>query len=244
MDDVGKWLGEQSGNILSFVGGVIVSFVFYWISRRPKRFGWQMISATRIVSAKGRSLPLVVVYDGQEVSSPNIAAIRVGNSGKSEITVEDYDGPVRITFGQSKVLACDISERLHGRITASVTKEPPSSVVFSPTLLNPGEWLDLQIITDGPLEIPKVDARIAGQTSPVGDVAKAQAKSWLPVLYAGLAVGLGIPIVISIFFIDQARGWIVPLVSIGLVVTFMAAIQMSRTPGWAKQPSTKKAHKK
>lgn len=244
MDDLGKWLGDQAGNILSFVGGIVVSALFYWISLRPKRFGWQLISSNGIVSAKGRSLPLKVVYDGQEVSSPNIIVMKIGNAGKSEITAEDYDGPVRIQFNKSSLLACDVSGRLNEQITASVLKDTSSSVVVEPTLLNPGEWIILQFVTDGPLEIPTVHARVAGQTSPVNDVAKAHAKTWLPFLLGGLFISLGIPIAISIFFLGEARAWIVPIMSIGLVVTFFSAIQMSRTPAWAKQPKEKKAHKK
>lgn len=75
MNDFWKWVGEQGGNILG-VAGLITGFIFWWVSRRPKRFGWQIVSSTEIVSFKGRSLPLKVVYDGHDVFSPNAIVMK------------------------------------------------------------------------------------------------------------------------------------------------------------------------
>jgi hypothetical protein len=148
--DILKWLGEQLGNILGIVG-LLTGFVFYWISRKPKRFGWHLVSKTEILSSKGRALPLKVVYDGEDVFSPNIIVLRIGNVGKAEIRPADYDGAVRIEFAKGRLLAFDISEKLNPQINVELVQDTPSSVAVSPSLLNAGEWVNLQFVTDVPL---------------------------------------------------------------------------------------------
>lgn len=114
-----KWLGEQFGNILAVLG-LITGLWFYLLSRKPKRFGYQVISKTRILAHQSRALPLQVVYEGREVSSPNIIVLRVGNTGKAEILAQDYDGPVKVEFSSSQILSSTVSGQSDDAIIVDV----------------------------------------------------------------------------------------------------------------------------
>jgi hypothetical protein len=154
VNDFWGWVYAQLGNILGVVG-VVTGFWFYWISRKPKRFGWQVMSKVQIINFKGQSLPLKVVYDGHDVYSPNIIVFRVGNSGKAPIHRDDYDGPVRIEFTKGKLLAADVSRKFVDAIDVKVERTSPTSIAFTPSLLNAGEWIEFQFVTDGPLKFPR-----------------------------------------------------------------------------------------
>lgn len=153
MNEFWGWFGGQWGN---FVGaaGLVTGVIFYWLSRKPKRFGWQLISSTSIVSRVGKSLPLSVVYDGQDVVSPNVVIIRTGNLGKAALRAHDFDGPVRIEFQKSRLLAASITDASATDIAPELNQTDMNSVSFTPSLLNAGEWINLQFVTDGPLEAP------------------------------------------------------------------------------------------
>lgn len=240
MNDIGNLLGDQIGNILG-IAGLVTGFIFYWLSRKPKRFGWHVISTTEIVSFKGRSLPLRVVYDGEEVYSPNIIVLRVGNAGKAEIKPDDYDGPVRVEFTKGRLLAFDVSEKLNDRISIQLTQDSPMSVTVVPSLLNGGEWVNLQFITDGPIETPKVSARIAGESSLAGDVVAQQKRVWRPWAMLGGVLFFVVPLFSWIALSEEDRGLGTASFLIGLILLWVAMVQGDKAPVWGRKPASKKS---
>lgn len=165
MDEFLDWLGAQWGSLVGVVG-VVTGFLFYWWSRRPKKFGWQIMNQTPILSTGSGHLPLKVVFDGQDVSSPYITQVRLGNTGKIELKADDFDGPVRISFNNSVILQVRNSGRSSEAINPALSKPASSkSISFTPTLLNQGEWIEYQLIMDGELETPEIYARVAGHGS-------------------------------------------------------------------------------
>ncbi|MCT9868726.1 hypothetical protein [Paenarthrobacter aurescens] len=243
MSEVGKVLADQLGNILG-VAGLVTGFIFYWLSRRPKRFGWQVISKTEIVSFKGRSLPLQVVYGGEEVYSPNLIVLRLGNAGKAEIRPDDYDGPVRVDFSKGRMLACDVSRKLNEKIEVEVTRDTPMSVTVAPSLLNAGEWVDLHFITDGPVETPAVSARIAGETSAAGDVVAQQKRLWRPWLVLGAFLLLLGPTIIEAILKEGGKDLGFAAYTLGFVVLLIAWKQRGKAPVWGRSPSPKRNRSK
>lgn len=135
MDDTWKWLGEEIDIILG-VAGLVTGFIFWWLSRRPKSFGWQIMSQAPILSRGSSHLPLKVVYDGQDVSNPHMSVVRLGNTGKAELQSGDFDGPVRISFPNSSILQMFISGRSSEEINPTISKDSASAISFTPTLLN------------------------------------------------------------------------------------------------------------
>lgn len=239
MNDIWKWLGEQFGNIFSVLG-LATGFWFYWLSRKPKRFGYQVISKTRILAHQSVDLPLQVVYAGHEVSSPNILVLRLGNTGKAEIRAEDYEGPIKIAFQSSQILSGMVSGKSDDAIDADVISSgAPNAAVFKPVLLNPGEWVDLQFVTDGPLEIPSIHSRIAGQTVAVSDAEKSRKKVWRPVYWGALAVLALTPSISSMLFGEDEAVPAVLLLGVAIGLMIWAGRQMRTSSGWAKQPKEK-----
>ncbi|MDQ0923340.1 hypothetical protein QF038_001848 [Pseudarthrobacter sp. W1I19] len=238
MDDFWGWINAQFGNILGVLG-LVTGFWFYWLSRKPKRFGWQTISKTKIMAHQSEVLPLQVMYAGREVTSPNILVVRIGNTGKAVIHAADFDGPVKITFGISTLLSFTFSSSDEG-ISVAVEQDL-NSLACKLSMLNPGEWVEFQFVTDGPLEVPEVHARVAGQNGPTPNMSDLRRRTWQPVVYSGLALaftGILLTIVMGRFF-EVGWGWI-SLSGIGLGLLVWAASRVDVSSGWAKTPKAGK----
>lgn len=198
------------------------------------------MSQTSILSNQSGHLPLKVVFDGKDVSSPFITHVRLGNTGKIELKADDFDGPIRISFNSSVILQVRLSGRSSTAINPTVLKDASSkSISFTPTLLNAGEWIEYQLITDGALETPHVHARVAGHGSSDTDSLAQRRKR---IELAGLIIfGGGMLLALIALWVGQgARNWLTP---IGLVVVMIGLTTMNRASAsvWTKPPKAKKA---
>lgn len=165
MNDVWTWLGQQTGNILGVLG-LIAGAWFYWLSRKPKRFGWDVVHLAEIINYSYIDFPMQVVINEETVTNPNLVVVRIHNLGKSEIRDVDFDGPIQIAFRKSRLVSVYVGSdtSLNGFTIEG------GLLTFTPTLLNPGEWIELQIVNDGRLENPAIKARIAGLSGPMINV--------------------------------------------------------------------------
>lgn len=195
MDHLQNWVDANASwvSFVSLVVGVLAlltGFLFYRWSRRPKRFGYQVMSSTPILSHFSQNLPLKVNYDGEEVVKPNLLVVKAGNVGKASIQSRDFDGGVRIGFKQSRLLAVSVTDTSDPDLVPEFIQSE-NKVIFTPSLLISGEWINFQFITDGPLELPNVEARIADQTGPVKQIREFEVAPWRPLFYVGFILAVG-----------------------------------------------------
>jgi hypothetical protein len=151
-------------SLAAIVITAVISFIFYRKAEKPKRLGWEVRSKSRIINASGNQRAnLNVVYRDQEVASPNIIVVRVGNVGKRAIPRADIPEPIKITLSDAKLLATEIVETSNPDIKASlgVSASDQNVIELEPELFNKGEWLEIQLVTDGRLDDPAIHARVA-----------------------------------------------------------------------------------
>lgn len=69
-------------------------------------------------------------------------------------------------------------DKSDGNIAAAIDEQTLSvtSCALQPLLLNQGEWFDVQLISDGPVEEPAINARIAGVTGKLADMEERRRK--------------------------------------------------------------------
>lgn len=197
------------------------------------------MSQTPILSTKSGHLPLTVVFAGKDFSSPAISQVRLGNTGKIELKSDDFDGPVRIGFNSSDILQIRISGRSSDAINPSVSKDTPKSICFTPTLLNPGEWIEYQLIKDGALEAPTVHARVAGHGSASIDSLAQRRKrletTGLIMLFGGMVL-----VLITFWLGQEIRSWLTPICW-GIVIVGGITTNRASASVWTKLPKAKKA---
>ena len=167
------WVGFVS--LLVGIAALVTGFLFYWWSRRPKRFAWELVSRIQLLGSDYDGLRLRLVHgaDDTVVEQPNVVVIRIRNNGKVELVSADYDVPVEVRFKDCLVIGAKYSDP-SGVLRPTEITLGDKAASFTPSLLNPGEWFEIQFVTDGPLEIPEVVARVAGQTKKVQEMTSAR----------------------------------------------------------------------
>lgn len=240
MDYQQSWFDANAGwvgfaGLIIGVSALITGFLFYWWSRRPKRLGWQFMSQTRLPSVgTSGSLAKLVLADGQEVERPNLSVIRVGNTGKAEIPADAFDGPIRVSFNRSKLIGVALYDRLGLGIRAEIT-QIDNTATFTPSLLNKGEWFEVQFLTDGDAEVPQLVARVAGHDTETADVAEKRNDFWMFIRFFCGFMFFAVTFA-SLFLPDTIRAIGVILDILLISVYFFAGKQKAKAPGWANEP--------
>jgi hypothetical protein len=143
MDDPLGWAG-----LAATIVGLVIAYITYVRRHKKKVLSYVVVGLDRL-GTKSAKFEIDVSFNGSQVQDPSIAAVRIVNSGEQSITADDYEGPLAIQFeGVSKVLAVDLSARRPGDLTPRMSTSP-SSVLIEPMLLNPGDMLELNILSSG-----------------------------------------------------------------------------------------------
>jgi len=199
LDNLSFIIGTSLG-----VLGIFIGLVTYWLSRQPKTIDYFIIKSRDITVVNSRQLrqfprqPEARIalswhgIDGSEiiVQRPRIRVLRIKNTGKKEITSDDFVEPIRIhiPIGE-RIIESTITSVSHSRIhplgvissgyigrTQSYIRQTqpystPVSIEFRPFLLNAGDWIEIQLVTDLPYGMDgvkignvTVDSWIKGQS--------------------------------------------------------------------------------
>jgi hypothetical protein len=202
------------------------------------------MNQTPILTADSKGLPLKILYAGErEVTRPNLVVVRFGNRGKVEIRSEDYARPVKVSFAKSKLIGSVLVDELGlDPETETELLQDGNSLTFTPPLLNKGEWIDLQFVTDGPIEVPTVTTRVAGQSGEITERALARKRLIKRVFIISNVVIGAIVAMYVVLGLTQARVHASILVSMLVLVTLstitmlLSATYKDNVPTWPGKP--------
>lgn len=185
-DQNAGWIGFASAILGAISFGL--SIWFYFLGRKPKQLGWRVLSKYGMIRGRRVVPKLSVSYGGQELFNPVATLVRIENYGKVEIRKEDWEIPVEFNYDESRIVQAAIVDRSDGNIAAVIDEQSLSDAkcALQPMLLNHGEWFDVQLITDGPVEEPAINARIAGLTGKLADMEAERRKFHNRMLIAGV----------------------------------------------------------
>ena len=171
-DNLVFWSGVLLG-----VAGIATGLVTYWLARKPKYIDYEVKASQRILAAKESDRldsKLRVVWtdeaDADEVlSAPEVHTIRIKNTGKSAVASEDFVDPLTITMPQDiRALEASVIAVSHHTVlelvTVPVGREEANPIVLKPRLLNPGDWLEVRLVTDKPTD-PEVSGELSARKS-------------------------------------------------------------------------------
>ena len=171
-----------------FLLGTIISLWLYRLQKRPKTVDYAQKRNLVVPSGSIPSTGLMVrvwwstseglaptehalaAGTARELASPAIYEYRIKNTGKRAIDATDFAGPVTISVADGEiqyVYVTAVSTDGVADIGMSDGDGQPQSRGVRPNLMNPGEWFDIQVVTDKSDEEPKLTARIREQTRPM-----------------------------------------------------------------------------
>jgi hypothetical protein len=179
------------GTIVGIGIGALISIIIYRKQLEPKHLDYEFISGVHLVASEAARLAgdLKVTYKDQAIKDPYLLLVRLINTGNKHIESEDFDTPVRVELGASKVISAEVVKTSQEQMNPSLEVQE-NAVVLHPMLFNRNEWLAFTAVTDGEPTEKVVIARIAGGSEPREfkfKAAKAPTLEPLPV-FAGFGV--------------------------------------------------------
>lgn len=85
-----------------------------------------------------------------------IASYRIQNTGKRAIKADDFQEPLTVRAPEGRLIDCVVTEVSHPGVCDLGSVDVPcdgprteDTVCFTPALLNPGDWIKINVLTDG-----------------------------------------------------------------------------------------------
>jgi hypothetical protein len=160
------WTTYDRDLVFLLIGGILgflTNWFFSWRSDRPKRFAWEFRSIAPLIQARAAHRgQLKVSYGDEDVTDPNVITVRVGNRGRKTIVADDFtQNGVIFDFGKARVLSSGINND-PWTVLAKLEQECDTTCRLKMPMLKKGQWLDMQFVTEGALEEPKVHPYFVG----------------------------------------------------------------------------------
>jgi hypothetical protein len=104
------------------------------------------------------------------LKAPRIVNYRIANTGKRAIDADDFKRPIELSVAMGSIVDVVVTRVSHPGILelGSIPRgESSTRRVFTPVLLNPKYWIDIQVITDGCPTPPKLTSWIREESRPM-----------------------------------------------------------------------------
>jgi hypothetical protein len=177
---------------------------------------------------------LEVVLDGETVDDPVIVSVRMVNTGDRAILSTDFHEPLAVQLlGSQRIVSATVTSSRPSDLRPQLSVDE-SRVVISPTLINPGDLIELQVIASGPVRDVAMQGRVAdvvpvkrqGLPYPPGSGPEGEMVAFDKVIWWAVppAVLLGMTALVAVPIATTQPVSIVKLVSViavGLIVTFV-----------------------
>ena len=192
-----EWV-TQPGTIIG-IAGLVVALIIAYLQWRPKRLDY-LVTVDRDLAPGVEGWPNASVRVGDQVLvQPRLLGLRFVNTGRVAIRKEDFEVPLTIKLGETVVTHRVVDfEPLNLRFFARPADDG-RALTLDPTLLNPGDWFEYELLLDGKPSSIIIDGRIAGVKA-VRDVTDPD-PSWLEFLVVSL------PFLGSSLTIAANRAW-------------------------------------
>ncbi len=155
------------GVIISLIALLLTLWLYRKQSRR-KEILWDITKHTSLSSFNiSDKVKVTITFENIRLEDGSLIYLKIWNSGNVEILPEDYNVPIRFSFGkEAKVLDAKILTGVPNNIKdiASIIVNS-DSITLKPLLLNSKDSIDLEALLNkfsGSIDDIKVDGRIAG----------------------------------------------------------------------------------
>lgn len=163
-----RWLEPVTVGLT--IVSIAVGIYFSIREQRTKELGVRQYATRPLMSLEERpAATFEIIHRGELVDSPWLVSARLENTGNQPIETRDIEKAVRLSFDAGKVLGVEIVQKSQDTIVATALQDE-NDVSIAHGLLNPGDWIDFDIIVDGEPDTPSISARISGVTQPTLEI--------------------------------------------------------------------------
>lgn len=144
-------------SIISIIG-IAVPIAWDWWSHRSE-LTVETKQATTVLQEEKTVQRLTIFYAEKSITSLSKIILIVKNTGTTPIIKDDIVSPLTIKIDTTKLLDVSITQQIPSNLGAMISSVNQNIVIGFP-LLNPGDEIELSILTDGGIPKYSVDARI------------------------------------------------------------------------------------
>lgn len=155
--------------------GVIISFIALlltiWLANKQsqrKEVLWDITKYTSLSSFNiSDKVKVTITFENAGLEDVSLVHLKLWNSGNVEVLCEDYNVPIRFSFGkEARVLDAKVLKGVPSNIKdiASIIVKP-DGITLKPLLLNSKDSIELEVLLNkfsGSVYDIKIDGRIAG----------------------------------------------------------------------------------
>lgn len=140
---------------------VVVPVGVYIRERRVQAVHFAVLTNRRLITTAS-PFPLEVSFGGSAVVEPHLVVWRITNAGNHPVRPEDYEQPVRLCVGGSRIVSSDVTFCRPREFEPKIIGRDVSEVTLSRSLMNPRDLVEVQMLVDGEPTEFRVTGRIAG----------------------------------------------------------------------------------
>jgi hypothetical protein len=237
------------GTAIALVG-IVIAIATIVYQRQPKQLDWELRNDVRLVSPHARRLreKLELRYNDKPMDDPRVLILSVRNTGKKAVSEHDFIGgdPISITYEQNPPVDMQLIEASDGLsidelaesvlVVQGTRSTLDVSLRIIPRLLNPGEWFDVQLLSDRDHGDVSVTARFADQKRPMRRLdmgAPGRRRLILLAVIAGLVAGAVTSLLIYLIFRSSfvraaQNDLLVTLAAVGLVIVLFGLYKFTK----------------
>lgn len=226
MDFLRDAVWQSIGVFLSAIA-ILATFAVYWLQRQVKEVSFGVLSKRRLLSVADEVASRVQVHlDGRVVQNVSLWTFGIKNTGQKAVIPDDFLRPISIGFEDAELLSAEIAHQKPKNLGATVTSDG-SLVTVQPLLLNPGDYLTVQVLLSGAAPDYRYDGRIV-------DVRRIEllhlASAYPPLHQSGAAVAIGGALVtaLSSFVFSKSGSYLMWIGLAGLILGITIAIRTAR----------------
>jgi hypothetical protein len=164
------------GVILAILFGILAVYTDFWRDRRPE-LRFQIVSDASVLDVREQLGNLEVIYDGMDIQkaqkSLRVIVVRVINEGPDDILKTHYDDnrPLGFRVAKGTLIRAEVltSSSPYLQDSLNPVHQPPDRVVFSPVILEAGEWFTIKSLILHPEEDHPI-VRPLGKIAGVRDI--------------------------------------------------------------------------
>lgn len=158
MSDLAAWIG-----VVVAIIAVAVAWLTYRDQSSKKGLEYLVLSSRPLVSSRVAS-ELTVSFGGRPVVEPSFTVLRLVSTGDKGIPAGSFEGPLAVNLkGAKEIVSGSVSARRPDDLPVSL-QATGDRLFIEPLLLNPGDFIEVQALSDGQPEAVVVEARIADVT--------------------------------------------------------------------------------
>jgi hypothetical protein len=168
--------------VIGIIAGIVVTHLYHRLQKTPKTLDYAISSTQDLTSNASPDLRERMEITWKEddrasrysdtpriLEEPRIVNYHIRNTGKRAIEAADFTNEIDIKAASGSIVAVIVTDvSREGVINSeSIQLDFVPLAYFTPTLMNPKDWIEIQVITDGCPEPPELTTWFREESRPM-----------------------------------------------------------------------------